>query len=113
MNTRLMPGDSLYANDRSRAEIQLGDGNFLRVGTQGYIGLVQSDDHTFQSKGASGTATLRLQRLDRNYEIDAPIFAFTAEDPRAYRVVVSAIAGTQITPHTELGAASISNRSEA
>ncbi len=112
MNTPLMPGDSLYANDRSRAEIQLGDGNFLRVGTQGYIGLLQSDDHTFQFKVASGTATLRLQRLDRNYEIDAPNFAFTAEDPGEYRVDVSANGDTQITLHRGRGAASIANRGE-
>src|SRR5437899_2342598 len=112
MNTPLMPGDSLYANDRSRAEIQLGDGNFLRVGTQGYIGLLQSDDDTFQFKVASGTATLRLQRLDRNYEIDAPNFAFTVEDPGEDRVDVSANGDTQLTLHRGRGAASIADRGE-
>src|SRR5712692_6554487 len=85
VNTPLMPGDSLYANDGGRAEVQLGDGNFLRVGKQGYVGVLQSSDQAFQFKVASGTATLRLRRLDRDYEIDTPNLAFSVEKPGEYR----------------------------
>jgi hypothetical protein len=112
INTPLMPGDSLYANDRGRAEIQLGDRNFLRVGKQGYIGLLKSDDRTFQFKVASGTATLRLRRLDRNYEIDTPNFAFSVQRPGEYRVDVNANGDAEITLYKGRGVASMAERGE-
>jgi len=111
-NTPLMPGDSLYANDGGRAEVQLGDGNFLRAGKQGYIGVLQSNDQAFQFKVASGTATLRLRRLDRDYEIDTPNLAFSVEKPGEYRVDVDANGSTEITVHKGRGVASIGEDEE-
>src|SRR5712692_4630122 len=37
-NTPLMAGDSLYANENSRAEVQLSETSFLRLGKLAYVG---------------------------------------------------------------------------
>jgi len=107
INSPLATGDSLYASEKSRAEIQVGDSSFLRLGNLAYVGVLQNSNDIFQLKVTSGTATLRVQQLDRTYEIDTPSLAFTPQQPGEYLFDVSENGDTVVTLHEGQGVANI------
>ena len=112
INLPMMTGDLLYANEQSRAEIELGDGGFLRIGSRAYVGFLQNTSERFQLKLTSGTITLRLRQFDREYEIDAPNVAFVPRQPGEYRVDVNENGDTDITLYEGEGVTSYAQRGE-
>src|SRR5438128_6954200 len=107
-----MTGDSLYANEKSKAEVQLGESSFLRLGSGAYVGVLQNTSELFQMKLTSGTVTLRLQQLDRTYEIDTPSMAFIPRQPGEYRVDVNSSGDSEITLHEGQGTVSMAEGRE-
>jgi FecR protein len=98
LNTPLVIGDSLYATTKdSKAEVQTGDGNVVRIGDQATVSILQNSDDIFQLKLTGGIATVRARQLGRAYEIDTPSLAFLPQEPGEYRFDVDAQGNTTVT----------------
>jgi hypothetical protein len=89
-NRPMTTGDKLWADQNSRAEVQLGSA-VIRLSANTGISFLNLDDRTVQVQLSSGSVNVRLQRLDRdeNFEIDTPNLAFSALAPGRYRVDAS------------------------
>jgi hypothetical protein len=103
----VVTGDSLYANEKSRAEVQLGEGSFLRMGNGALAGFLQNSKDAMQLKLTSGTTTLRLQQMDRAYEIDTPSMAFIPRQAGEYRIDVNDSGDSEVTVHEGAGTISM------
>jgi hypothetical protein len=98
LNTPLVIGDSLYAPTKdSKAEIQTGDGNVVRIGDQATASILENSDDIFQLKLTGGIATVRARQLGRAYEIDTPSLAFLPQEPGEYRFDVDSQGNTTVT----------------
>ena len=89
-NRPMTTGDKLWADQNSRAEVQLGSA-VIRLSANTGISFLNLDDRTVQVQLSSGSVNVRLQRLDRDedFEIDTPNLAFSALAPGRYRVDAS------------------------
>jgi hypothetical protein len=90
LNRPLSTGDTLWAADNSRAELQL-DGSVMRLTNSSELGIVNLNDDVTQVQLSSGTLILRVRRLDDNetYEVDTPNLAFSVLRPGVYRLTVN------------------------
>src|SRR5271156_5481077 len=82
INRPLTTGDELWADQDSRAELQL-DGSLLRLSAGTAVSFLNLGDNVTQIQLSSGTLLVRVRRLDDNetYEIDTPNLAFTVLRP--------------------------------
>jgi flagellar biosynthesis GTPase FlhF len=99
LNRPLTTGDTLWADQDSRVELQL-DGSIVRLSSSSEISFVNLGDEITQIQLATGTLLLHVRRLDDNetYEIDTPNLAFSVLRPGTYRISVDASGnGTMIT----------------
>ena len=89
INRPLTTGDQLWADQNSRAELQL-DGSWLRLDGTTAVSLLNLGDNITQIQLSSGTVVIRVRRLDDNetYEIDTPNLAFSILRPGLYRLSV-------------------------
>jgi hypothetical protein len=89
-NRPMTTGDKLWADQDSRAELQLGSA-VIRLNANTGFSFLNLDDNTVQIQLTSGSINLRVRRLDQNdnYEIDTPNLAFTVTQPGSYRVEAS------------------------
>lgn len=89
LNRPLTTGDVLWADNGSRAELQL-DGSVARLGNASELSLTDLSDDVTQLQLGSGTLIVRIRRLNDNetYEVDTPNLAFTALRPGTYRITV-------------------------
>jgi hypothetical protein len=89
-NRPLTTGDKLWADQDSRAELQLGSAT-IRLSSNTGISFLDLDDHTVQVQLSSGAINIRVRRLDGDddFEIDTPNLAFTISQPGSYRVEAS------------------------
>jgi hypothetical protein len=89
-NRPMTTGDKLWADENSRAELQLGSA-VIRLDSNTGFSFLNLDDTTVQIQLTSGAINLRVRRLDANdvYEIDTPNLAFTVDQPGSYRVEAS------------------------
>jgi hypothetical protein len=89
-NRPLTTGDKLWADQDSRAELQLGSAT-IRLSANTGISFLDLDDHTVQVQLSSGAINIRVRRLDGDddFEIDTPNLAFTISQPGSYRVEAS------------------------
>jgi len=89
-NRPMTIGDQLWADDNSRAEVQLGSA-VIDLGSNTGISFLNLDDNTVQVQLSSGTINIRVRRLGRDddFEIDTPNQAFTIEEPGRYRIEAS------------------------
>jgi hypothetical protein len=89
-NRPLTTGDKLWADQGSRAELQLG-ASVIRLSANTGFSFLNLDDHTAQIQLTSGSLNLRVRRLDDNdiFEIDTPNLAFSIYQPGSYRVEAS------------------------
>jgi hypothetical protein len=89
-NRPMTTGDKLWADKDSRAELQLGSA-VIRLNANTGFSFLNLDDHTVQIQLTSGSANVRVRRLDRDdvYEIDTPNLAFSISQPGSYRVEAS------------------------
>jgi len=90
INRPLTTGDRLWADQSSRAELDLGDAA-LRLGSRTGIALLNLDDNTAQIQLTAGALIVRIRDMWANqlYEIDTPNVAVTLKQPGDYRVDVS------------------------
>ena len=86
-NRPMTTGDQLWADEGSRAEVQIGSA-MIRVAADTGLSFLNLDDRTVQIQLTEGTLNLRVQRLGRNevFEVDTPNQAFSVTQPGQYRV---------------------------
>ncbi len=91
LNRPVTTGDTLWADQQSRVELQL-DGSIVRLSSSSEISFVNLGDEITQIQLGSGTLLLRVRRLDDNetYEIDTPTVAFSVLRPGTYRISIDA-----------------------
>jgi len=91
INTPLVPGDELYAGERSHLELQVGSRAYVRASGDTQVGVVNQDPDFLQLKVTDGTVSVDLRSLDSGsvVEVDTPQAALTIERPGYYRVDVS------------------------
>ncbi|HVI08740.1 MAG TPA: DUF6600 domain-containing protein [Candidatus Binatia bacterium] len=89
-NRPMTTGDKLWADQDSRAELQLGSA-VIRLSQNTGVSFLNLDDHTIQLQLSSGAINVRVRRLDRDddFEIDTPNLAFTLSQPGNYRLEAS------------------------
>jgi len=89
-NRPMTTGDKLWADQNSRAELQLGSA-VIRLSENTGFSFLNLDDHTVQIQLTSGTLNIRVRRLDQDdaFEIDTPNLAFTVDQPGSYRLEAS------------------------
>ena len=91
LNRPLITGDRLWADDRARAELQIGVA-VLRLGSRTSVTLLNLDDRVAQFQLTQGTLSVRVRRLDPDQvvEIDTPNLAYVIRQPGQYRIAVDA-----------------------
>ena len=89
-NWPLTTGDKLWADQGSRAELQLGSAT-IRLSENTGFSFLNLDDRTIQIQLTSGTLNVRVRRLDRDdaIEVDTPNLAFNVDGPGNYRLEAS------------------------
>jgi hypothetical protein len=89
-NRPMTTGDQLWADQDSRAELNLGSA-VIDLNRNTGVSFLNLDDHTAQLQLSSGSINLRVRHLDRDdvFEIDTPNQAFSIFQPGRYRVEAS------------------------
>jgi hypothetical protein len=97
-NTPVFAGDEYYTGRRSRLEIQLGGGRYVRLGERTDVVFADlSPDHV-RMEVPSGVVIVSVRDLDRGewFEISAPAAAVTIRDEGVYRVDVDDRGDTRV-----------------
>ncbi|MCI0485976.1 MAG: FecR domain-containing protein [Blastocatellia bacterium] len=90
-NLPLLAGDQVYAGERSRAEIQLGRGNYIRLSENTALTITELSDEAAQFEVTEGIAIIRVERfptLFKRIEVDTPNAALVLQQDGLYRVNV-------------------------
>src|SRR5579864_7809474 len=89
-NRPMTTGDRLWADQDSRAELNLGSA-VIDLNSNTGISFLNLDDRTVQLQVSSGAVNIRVRHLDRDdvFEIDTPNQAFSVYQPGRYRVEAS------------------------
>jgi Family of unknown function (DUF6600) len=97
LNRPLTVGDKLWADQDSRAELDIGDA-VIRLGSTTGFSFLNLDDQTAQMQVTAGTVIVHVYTLaeGENDEIDTPNLALTLQQPGIYRVEVSESGDTTI-----------------
>jgi hypothetical protein len=98
-NVPVTIGDRLYTDTRSRVELQLHGGHFVRIGAHTDLAVLNLTDDTRQFAVKSGVVSIQIRRLDPGdvFEVDTPNAAVTLEQPGDYRIDVDEAGNTRIT----------------
>jgi hypothetical protein len=90
VNRPLTTGDKLWADQDSRAELDIGSA-VIRLGSTTGLSFLNLDDQTAQMNVTAGTAIVHVRDLgeDQSFEIDTPNVAVTVQSPGDYRVEVN------------------------
>src|SRR5664280_261630 len=86
-NRPMTTGDHLWADEGSRAEVQIGSA-IIRLDANTGFSFLNLDDRTVQIQLTEGTLNLRVRRLGRDevFEVDTPNQAFSVTQAGQYRV---------------------------
>src|SRR6202050_2984276 len=89
-NRPMTTGDKLWADQDSRAELQLGSA-VIRLSQNTGVSFLNLDDRTIQLQLSAGAVNIRVRRVghDDVFEIDTPNLAFTVSEPGNYRLEAS------------------------
>src|SRR6202163_1283906 len=89
-NRPMTTGDRLWADQDSRAELNLGSA-VIDLNSNTGISFLNLDDRTVQVQVSSGSINVRVRHLGRDdvFEIDTPNQAFSIYQPGRYRVEAS------------------------
>jgi hypothetical protein len=89
-NRPMTTGDKLWADQNSRAEVQLGSA-VIRLAPNTGFSFLNLDDNTVQVQLTSGAISFTVRRLNDgdDFEVDTPNLAFTVSQPGHYRVDAS------------------------
>src|SRR4051794_26038054 len=102
LNRLVTPGDRLWTDRGSRAEVHLGSAA-LHLDGQTFLDVTALDDLAFQGSLNEGTLNARVRELEagENFEVDTPQLAFRASQPGDYRIDVDPAQGTtRVTVHS-------------
>jgi hypothetical protein len=92
----LTNGDNVWADENSRAELNLGSGQ-MRINSETSLTLTNVNDTTVQVQLHQGILSIHIRHLENEaYEIDAPNLAFTVSEPGDYRFDVPPDGGTTL-----------------
>jgi hypothetical protein len=98
VNAPVSVGDYLSTGGGSRAEVQLDNVDFLRVGENAQMRFAKLDPNDHQIQLAAGTAELRvLGSSSANVQMDTPSITIRPDEPGAYRVTVDGNGNTTLT----------------
>lgn len=97
-NVPMTLGDRIYTGDRSRLELQIHGGAYVRLGARSDLAALNLTDDTKQFSLKVGVASFRVRRLDPEevFEVDTPNAAVTFDSPGDYRVDVDWDGNTRI-----------------
>ncbi len=97
LNRPLTIGDKLWTDQRSRAELDIGDA-VIRLGSMTGFSFLNLDDQTAQMQVTAGTVIVHVRSLasGEQDEIDTPNLALTLQEPGTYRVEVSETGDTTL-----------------
>ncbi len=97
LNRPMTTGDKLWADQDSRAELDIGDAA-IRLGSSTGFSFLNLDDNTAQMQVTAGTLIVHVRNLQPNqtYEIDTPNIALSLQQPGDYRVEVDDAGDTTI-----------------
>jgi hypothetical protein len=89
-NRPLITGDTLWADEGSRAEVHVGS-TAIRLNQGTEVTLLDLGDHVTQLRLAQGSMIIRIRHLDDDdsFEIDTPNLAFSPLRTGDYRIDVS------------------------
>jgi hypothetical protein len=89
-NRPMTTGDQLWADQNSRAEVELGS-SVIRLTQSTGFSFLNLNDNTIQIQLTSGAINIHVRDLndDDVYEIDTPNQAFTITQPGIYRIEAS------------------------
>src|SRR5271157_2134497 len=89
-NRPMTTGDKLWADQDSRAEVELGSA-VIRLAANTGFSFLNLDDRTVQIQVTSGALNISVRRLNRDdvFEVDTPNLAFSVFQPGHYRVEAS------------------------
>jgi hypothetical protein len=89
-NRPMTTGDKLWADQDSRAEVQLGSA-VIRLAPNTGFSFLNLDDNTVQIQLTSGAISVTVRQLNdgEDFEVDTPNLAFTVSRPGHYRVEAS------------------------
>jgi hypothetical protein len=89
-NVPMTWGDRIYTGSRSRVELQIRGGNFVRLGSRTDLSALDLTEDTKQFSLRSGVASIRIRRLSdyELFEVDTPNAAVTFDRPGDYRIDV-------------------------
>jgi hypothetical protein len=90
INRPLTTGDKLWADQNSRAELDIGSAA-IRLGSTTGLSVLNLDDQSAQLNVTAGTAIVHVRDLGENqsFEIDTPNVAVLLQSPGDYRVEVN------------------------
>ena len=89
-NRPMTTGDRLWADQDSRAEVELGSAVIRLAGNTGFS-FLNLDDRTVQVELTSGSLNISVRRLERDdiFEVDTPNQAFSVFQSGRYRIEAS------------------------
>jgi hypothetical protein len=89
-NVPMTLGDRIYSGSRSRIELQVHGGDFVRLGAHTDFAALNLTEDTKQFSLKSGVASVRIRSLSDSeiFEMDTPNAAVTFERPGDYRMDV-------------------------
>ncbi|HEV8483758.1 MAG TPA: DUF6600 domain-containing protein, partial [Blastocatellia bacterium] len=90
-NLPLLEGDQLYVGQGGRAELQLGNGNYIRLSEKTALTIADLTATVAQFEITEGAASIRLERFGAaftRFEVDTPNAALVFEKDGLYRVNV-------------------------
>lgn len=89
-NRPMTTGDKLWADQDSRAEVQLGSA-VIRLAPNTGFSFLNLDDNTVQIQLTSGSIGITVRRLNDgdDFEVDTPNLAFSVSQPGHYRINAS------------------------
>ena len=90
INRPLTTGDKLWADQNSRAELDIGSAA-IRIGSNTGLSFLNLDDQVAQVNVTAGTAIVHVRDVGENqsFEIDTPNVAVLVQSPGDYRVEVN------------------------
>ena len=90
LNRPLTTGDRVWADENSRAELDMGAA-VMRLGSGTGFSFLNLDDDTVQMQLSAGTLIVRVRELPpgQTYEVDTANLALPLQQPGEYRIEVS------------------------
>lgn len=100
-NTPIFQGDEVFAGDRSRIEIQLGGGRYLRMAERTELVFASLDENAVRVELSTGSMIVSLRELDGRdrFEIVAPAASVDLREDGLYRIDVDERGATRVSVH--------------